>query len=212
MLVEEMGLQRENAIGPVRSATEQFRNTDLRSNKPEEERKLTERTDDVATSTKLRPPVVNQVPQRVTDPIQNNAVTLAATASQPSTERPAGSRDPEVDRRTLIVGQGIALTGEVTSCDRLVVEGSIQATLQKCQNVIIAETGIFNGHASTENADVRGRFDGDLVVRKRLLIRAGGHVSGTVTYGEIEIESGGGISGTIEQAGANHPDLISLRA
>jgi hypothetical protein len=45
-----------------------------------------------------------------------------------------------------------------------------------------------------------------------LLIRAGGHVSGTVTYGEIEIESGGGISGTIEQAGANHPDLISLSA
>jgi hypothetical protein len=43
-----------------------------------------------------------------------------------------------------------------------------------------------------------------------LLIRAGGHVSGTVTYGEIEIESGGGISGNVEQAAANHPDLISL--
>ena len=103
------------------------------------------------------------------------------------------------------------MTGEVNSCDRLVVEGSIQATLQKCQHVIIAETGVFNGHASTENADVRGRFDGDLVVRKRLLIRAGGHVSGTVTYGEIEIEAGGGISGTIEQAGASNADLIPQR-
>jgi cytoskeletal protein CcmA (bactofilin family) len=78
--------------------------------------------------------------------------------------------------------------------------------------VIIAETGVFNGHASTENADVRGRFDGELVVRKRLLIRAGGHVCGMITYGEIEIEAGGGVSGTIEKSGAKNADLISLSA
>jgi hypothetical protein len=46
---------------------------------------------------------------------------------------------------------------------------------------------------------VRGRFRGELVVRKRLLIRAGGHVSGTITYGEVEIESGGKISGAIQE-------------
>ena len=39
---------------------------------------------------------------------------------------------------------------------------------------------------------------GELVVRKRLLIRAGGHVSGTISYGEIEIEAGGKISGNIQ--------------
>ena len=49
-------------------------------------------------------------------------------------------------------------------------------------------------------ADVHGRFEGELVVSKRLLIRAGGHVSGQITYGEIEIESGGAISGAIESA------------
>ena len=71
--------------------------------------------------------------------------------------------------------------------------------MEKCQHVIVAETGLFNGHASTENADVRGRFEGELVVRKRLLIRSGGHVSGTISYGEIEIESGGKITGVIEE-------------
>ena len=105
----------------------------------------------------------------------------------------------EVDRRTMILGPEMAFTGEIGSCDRLIVEGSINAKLPKCQHVIIAETGVFNGHASTENADVHGRFEGELVVSKRLLIRAGGHVSGTVTYGEIEIESGGKITGVIEE-------------
>jgi cytoskeletal protein CcmA (bactofilin family) len=120
------------------------------------------------------------------------------------------ARGNEVDRRTMIVGPGMSFKGEITSCDRLIVEGSITATLPKCQHVIIAETGVFNGHASTDNADVRGRFDGELVVRKRLLIRAGAHVSGNITYGEIEIESGGGISGTIEKSESSKPVSMML--
>ena len=79
-------------------------------------------------------------------------------------------------------------------------KGALGAGTYQCQHVIIAEAGLFKGHASTENADVHGRFEGELVVRKRLLIRAGGHVSGKITYGEIEIEAGGAISGAIEVA------------
>ena len=116
----------------------------------------------------------------------------------------------QIDRRTMVVGPGMAFAGEIGSCDRLIVEGSIDATLPKCQHVIIAETGLFKGHASTENADVHGRFEGELAVRKRLLIRAGGHVSGTITYGAIEIEAGGAISGTIELADTSKPISMPL--
>jgi len=114
------------------------------------------------------------------------------TGAQPS------ARDHTVDARTLIVGEGISLAGQITSCDRLVVEGKVEANLQKCQTTIIAETGLFNGDAAIDDADVRGRFEGDLAVRKRLLIRASGRVAGAITYREIEIEAGGKISGTIQ--------------
>jgi hypothetical protein len=40
-----------------------------------------------------------------------------------------------------------------------------------------------------------------VVVAKRLLIRATGHASGTITYGEIEIEREGKVSGVIQEAG-----------
>jgi len=63
--------------------------------------------------------------------------------------------------------------------------------------MIVGETGVFRGDASTENADVYGRLEGQLIVRKRLLVRATGQVSGTITYGEIEIECGGKLSGDI---------------
>ncbi len=145
------------------------------------------------------------MPPRVTEPFRPVTASARTPGSpQQPVEQLVGN---QVDRRTLIIGKEISLSGEVTSCERLVVEGTIEAKLEKCQHVIIAETGVFNGHASTENADVRGRFQGELVVRKRLLIRAGGHVSGSITYGEVEIESGGKISGTIQEIGA--ADIVS---
>ncbi len=125
---------------------------------------------------------------------------------------PPAAPDPaadQVDARTLIVGREISFSGDVTSCERLIIEGRIEVNLQNCQTMMIAESGIFRGNGSTENADVRGRVEGDLVVHKRLLIRASGHVSGTITYGEIEIEAGGKISGVIQAS--DRPKGLGMR-
>jgi cytoskeletal protein CcmA (bactofilin family) len=139
-----------------------------------------------------RPTAGITVPPRAVDLSHPGGEPVNALSRQP------GSRDHKVDARTLVVGCGISISGKVTPCDRLIIEGRVESNFQNCRNMIIAETGIFRGNGSTENADVRGRVEGDLVVRKRLLIRAGGHVSGTITYGEIEIEAGGRISGVIQ--------------
>ena len=66
---------------------------------------------------------------------------------------------------------------------------------------MVATNGPDNARASIEQAEVRGQFEGELVVSKRLLIRATGHVSGTITYGEIEIERGGRVSGVMQENG-----------
>ena len=59
----------------------------------------------------------------------------------------------------------------------------------------------FNGESTTEEADVQGSFEGNLVVGKRLIVRATGRVSGKITYGEVEIERGGRICGEISHHG-----------
>jgi cytoskeletal protein CcmA (bactofilin family) len=91
----------------------------------------------------------------------------------------------------MIVGAGISLSGAINSCDRLVIEGSVQANLHNCRDLKIAESGFFNGNAEIDEAEIRGRFEGYLVVRKRLTICANGNVSGMISYKEIEIEVGG---------------------
>src|SRR5260370_24452430 len=101
----------------------------------------------------------------------------------------------EAETRKLIVGREISLSGEITACDRLVVEGSVEANLANCREIDIAESGLFKGSASIDDAEIRGRFEGTLIARKRLHIRATGRVSGTVSYAQVEIEAGGQLAG-----------------
>jgi cytoskeletal protein CcmA (bactofilin family) len=101
----------------------------------------------------------------------------------------------------LIVGPDIKLKGaEITDCDTLVVEGRVEAAMES-RVLQIAEIGVFEGKAAVEMAEIRGRFDGELTVRKQLVIRATGHVSGKIRYGKLSIEEGGELSGDIGAIG-----------
>jgi cytoskeletal protein CcmA (bactofilin family) len=120
-----------------------------------------------------------------------------APTTGPSSARPNAVVSEEAGKR-LIVGHGISLSGEITACDRLVVDGSVQVTLNQTRAIEITESGRFtNGKAEVEEAEISGVYEGDLTVRNRLLIRSTGQVKGTVRYGEIEVERGGHISGSI---------------
>jgi cytoskeletal protein CcmA (bactofilin family) len=126
------------------------------------------------------------------------------------------SRRNDGEIRKLTVGREITLSGEITSCDKLIIEGSVEANLNNCRDVEIAESGLFKGTASIEEAEIQGRFEGNLVVRKRLLIKASGRVSGTIRYGQIEIECGGQISGDVQAQPSEHvgefiTDVTSVR-
>jgi cytoskeletal protein CcmA (bactofilin family) len=122
--------------------------------------------------------------------------------------------DHEGERKRLTVGPGISLSGQITDCDRLVVEGEARVALQRVRAVTITGTGRFTqGRAEVEEADIGGLYEGDLTVRGRLLIRRTGRVTGTVRYGEVEIERVGKLSGSVELLEASAgPALIALDA
>lgn len=101
-------------------------------------------------------------------------------------------------KRILTVGNDILLKGEIATCDRLVIEGAVDAKLNDVHTVEIAETGSFKGSAQIEDAEISGLFEGDLVVRNRLIIYSTGKVRGKITYGEIEIQRGGELTGEIK--------------
>ncbi|HUP93727.1 MAG TPA: polymer-forming cytoskeletal protein [Burkholderiales bacterium] len=97
----------------------------------------------------------------------------------------------------LIVGPDIKLKGvEITDCDTLVVEGRVEASMDS-RVVQIAEHGVFAGKATMDVAEIWGVFEGQLTVRKQLVIYGSGRVSGLIRYGKIQIEEGGELCGDI---------------
>jgi len=135
--------------------------------------------------------------------------TPTATVQRRSTEPSRPSRS--VGAR-MTVGPGIKLKGEVSDCDTLVVEGTVEATL-KSEVLEVAEGGTYTGTATVTDAEIHGRFEGELTVTGVLQIRSTGHVTGTIKYGRIEVESGGEIAGTVtrEESGVQSTKSLENR-
>ncbi|MGH1484277.1 MAG: bactofilin family protein [Geminicoccales bacterium] len=110
------------------------------------------------------------------------------------------SSDAQANKR-LIVGQGIRLSGEINSCDRLVVEGEVEVTLNDTLALEITSSGKFTGGCEVEEADISGIYEGDLTVRNTLFVRGSGRITGTIRYGQLELERGGQIAGNISVLG-----------
>lgn len=122
------------------------------------------------------------------------AAPVAPAAAVAST---AKASVPESAGSKLTVGPNIKLKGvEITDCDTLVVEGTVEATMDS-RVIQIAEQGAFRGSAEIDIAEIRGAFDGTLTVRQKLVIFNTGKVSGKIRYGKLVIEEGGQLSGEI---------------
>ena len=124
-----------------------------------------------------------------------------ATVTDVTPLNPAASAAKETPMREenrLTVGPRIKLKGvEITDCDTLIVEGSVEATMDS-RVIQISERGSFKGSAEIDIAEIRGEFDGALTARQKLVIYATGKVTGRVRYGKIVIEEGGQLSGEVE--------------
>src|SRR4051812_40478939 len=124
-----------------------------------------------------------------------NAVAASGAVAVHSAPAVAASKEGE---SKLTVGPNIKLKGvEITDCDTLVVEGSVEATMDS-RVIQISERGAFKGSADIDVAEIRGVFDGNLTVREKLVIYSTGKVTGKVRYGKVVIEEGGQLSGEIE--------------
>lgn len=153
---------------------------------------------------------VNVTPALATPMPPPDTAQRAPSATPARTESGAATDRSKNERHTgsqLIVGPDIKLKGaEITDCDTLVVEGTVEASMDS-RVIQIAEHGVFKGTVSIDIAEIHGRFEGELTARDQLIVHNSGRVSGKIRYGKIQIEEGGEICGDMAKA-----DTKPLRA
>jgi cytoskeletal protein CcmA (bactofilin family) len=119
--------------------------------------------------------------------------------------QPAPAARPQAnERRALVVGRGIALSGgAISDCERLEVHGTVEVSIRHALELIIADSGVFRGEAEIEEADISGAFDGSITATSRLVIRSTGKVTGTIRCQRLMVEEGAQVSGKIEMIAAS---------
>jgi cytoskeletal protein CcmA (bactofilin family) len=144
------------------------------------------------------PPARHEIPRRPAD--------------QPPVSPPRRFDRPKTndDSKKLTVGRDICLKGEITSCNKLIVEGQVEAELADARAIEVTPTGYFKGSANVEEADISGLYEGELLAREILTVRAGGRIHGTVRYGRVVIEAGGEISGDMRALAPGEAEALRV--
>jgi cytoskeletal protein CcmA (bactofilin family) len=153
-------------------------------------------------TTGLRRPTTMAQPNTHHGAQPSTGATGASQAPLSTASEPTGFVDPVPETTPsggskLTVGPNIKLKGvEITDCDTLFVEGTVEATMDS-RLMQIAECGAFKGSACIDIAEIHGSFDGDLTVRDKLIIYSTGKITGKVRYGKLVVEEGGQLSGEV---------------
>ncbi len=139
----------------------------------------------------------SETPSLLGNPPSSHTANMQKSSSS---AKPNDVADPHpASESRLIVGPNIKLKGvEIEDCDTLVVEGYVEASMDS-RVIEIAESGVYKGKVDIDTAIIRGRFEGELTARDRLVVHETGDVSGKIRYGRLSIEEGGRVHGDLDE-------------
>ncbi len=88
------------------------------------------------------------------------------------------------------INEGTKLKGDVSSTGFFRIDGIIEGNVKTPSKVVLGKTGVIIGTLSCENADIEGRFEGNLNVTGTLTLRSTAIIEGDVTVGKLAVEHG----------------------
>lgn len=112
--------------------------------------------------------------------------------TKPSTSKPSG-------RNTIC--ENTSIKGEVISEGDFRIDGTLEGTLKTNGRVVIGKEGSILGTVTCQNADIEGRFNGDLKVTETLTVKGSASISGDVVIGKLAVEAGANFNATCQMKG-----------
>ena len=101
-----------------------------------------------------------------------------------------------------ILAKNTKLIGDLTSEGDFRIDGLLEGTLTTKGRVIIGVDGTISGKVFCDNADIEGKFSGELKVNKMLTIKASASIYGDVVLGKLSVEPGATFNASCTMKGA----------
>jgi|GEM_PF-1264842 len=175
--------------------------------KPEEQQAQAASNQNAQSTQSVQPQLEEQKPvanNNIIQPVQTSQPNITESVNTPAPAQSFRARiandTPALNKveRTLNVDNGVSIQGgRISNCDRLVVNGTVEADLGDVKALDIGESGVVNCEATVESADISGTYKGDITVKGLMVINSTGVVKGRINVGSIEIKPGGKLIGEI---------------
>ncbi|AQS94586.1 MULTISPECIES: polymer-forming cytoskeletal protein [Polaribacter] len=101
-----------------------------------------------------------------------------------------------------VIAKNSTFKGDIVSEGDFRIDGILEGTLITKGRVIIGSEGVIKGTVESTNADIEGKFSGDLSVANTLTIKSTANISGDVVIGKLSIEPGATFNATCAMKGA----------
>ena len=101
-----------------------------------------------------------------------------------------------------VIANNTTIIGDIKSDGDFRIDGTLEGSLKTDGRVIIGSDGFIKGKIEATNADIEGKFSGELLVSNTLTIKATADISGEVIIGKLSIEPGASFNATCAMKGA----------
>lgn len=82
------------------------------------------------------------------------------------------------------------IKGNITSEADFRIDGKLEGNVKTSGKVVIGKDGYINGKVECVNADIEGKFNGELAVKDLLSLKASAIIEGTVSVSKLAVEPG----------------------
>lgn len=100
------------------------------------------------------------------------------------------------------INEGTKFKGDIQSNGFFRIDGSVEGTIITPSKVVIGKTGLVVGTITCEQADIEGKFVGNLSVSDTLMLRGTATIEGEVEVGKLAVEPGATFNAVCSMKGA----------
>ena len=101
-----------------------------------------------------------------------------------------------------VIGKNTSIVGDIISDGDFRIDGNLEGSLKTSGKVIIGIEGSIKGKVVSVNADIEGKFSGEMTLEETLIIKASAHISGEVVIGRLSVEPGATFNASCTMKGA----------
>mgnify|MGYP001116370431 FL=1 len=101
-----------------------------------------------------------------------------------------------------VVAKNTSIVGDIISEGDFRIDGSLEGSLKTNGRLIIGVEGSVKGKVASKNADIEGKFSGELTLQETLTIKSSANISGEVTIGKLSVEPGATFNASCIMKGA----------